>query len=243
MPGIALASGSKQMATGNSLLTDLVSYWPMDEASGNAIDAHAANDLTDVNTVAAATGKVNGARDFNGTNERFILTDNADVSIGDIDVTFACWVYLDAKGGDKYVFAKDDEGGVGREYGLLFDNFEDRFVWQVSGNGTGMTRIKADNLGSPSLSTWYFIVVRHSASGNVIGIKVNDGTENTVSHTTGIIDGTAPFLVGCGMVTAVTWKYWNGLIDEVGLWKRALTGAECTDLYNAGAGRDYSYFT
>ncbi len=35
---------------------------------------------------------------------------------------------------------------------------------------------------------------------------------------------------------------WDGLIDEVGFWKgRVLSGAERTELYNAGAGRDYAY--
>ncbi len=225
----------------NVLLTGLTIYWPLDETAGsNAVDAHGSNDATVVNAVGAAAGAVNGSRDFNGANQRFILADNADVSIGDIDLTIAVWVYLDAKGGDKTIFAKDDEGGVGREYDLLFDNGEDRFVFQVSGNGSSMTRVKADNLGSPSLATWYFIVVRHSASGNVIGIQVNNGTENTAAHTTGIINGTAPFLIGCGMVTAATWKYWDGRIEGLGIWKRALTAAERTYL---SAGREYSDFT
>lgn len=35
-----------------------VSWWELDEASGNAIDAHASNDLTDKNTVGTASGVV-----------------------------------------------------------------------------------------------------------------------------------------------------------------------------------------
>lgn len=225
----------------NVLLTSLVAYWALDdEDKADATDALGPNTATCVNDVGVAEGIITSARDFNGTNQRFTLDDNADVSIGDIDVTFAVWVYLDAKGGDKTIFAKDDESGVGREYDLLFDNGEDRFVFQVSGNGSSMTRVKADNLGSPSVETWYFIVVRHSASGNVIGIQVNNGTENTIAHTTGIIDGTAPFLIGCGMVTAVPWKFWNGRIEALGMWKRSLSAAERTYLY---AGRTFAEFS
>ena len=34
-------------------------------------------------------------------------------------------------------------------------------------------------------------------------------------------------------------RYWDGLIDEVGFWKRILTAQEKTNLYNAGAGLAY----
>src|SRR4029077_17083863 len=43
------------------LLINLVSYWKLDEASGNAIDSHGTNHLTDVNTVASAAGKIGTA--------------------------------------------------------------------------------------------------------------------------------------------------------------------------------------
>jgi hypothetical protein len=33
----------------------------------------------------------------------------------------------------------------------------------------------------------------------------------------------------------------SGLIDEVGIWSRALTGAEVTSLYNGGAGLQYPF--
>jgi hypothetical protein len=61
-----------------SLLTGLVSYWKLDEASGDALDAHASNDGADVNTVGSGTGKIGNARSFNGSDQRFDVTDPGD---------------------------------------------------------------------------------------------------------------------------------------------------------------------
>ena len=48
-----------------ALIDSLGGYWKMDEASGDALDSHGSNNLTDNDTVAASTdGKINGARDF-----------------------------------------------------------------------------------------------------------------------------------------------------------------------------------
>jgi hypothetical protein len=33
----------------------------------------------------------------------------------------------------------------------------------------------------------------------------------------------------------------NGSIDEVGIWSRALTSSEVTSLYNSGSGRQYPF--
>ena len=70
-------------------LTDsLISYWKLDEASGNATDSHGTNTLTDTNTVTSVAGKINTARYFTNANtEFFTLADNASLSTGDIDFT------------------------------------------------------------------------------------------------------------------------------------------------------------
>lgn len=48
-----------------AIIDNLVSYWKLDEASGNALDAHGSNTLIETSgAIAAAGGKINGARDF-----------------------------------------------------------------------------------------------------------------------------------------------------------------------------------
>lgn len=110
----------------------------------------------------------------------------------------------------------------------------------VSNNGVvgGLTAVMATNFGAPSLATWYFIAARHDAAANVISISVNDGTPNTAPHSGGAYDGTEKFGIGN---TALPNGYFDGQIDEVGLWKRYLTDAEITTLYNGGTGKTHPF--
>jgi hypothetical protein len=221
---------------GGALAVDLVAYYPCDEASGDLIDAHDDNDMTDLNTVGATTGKVAGCRDVeNGNSEGFSIADNADLSFGDIDFTIAAWLQLEEKLSGNITWCGKANGAL---Y-LYYHQGNDRLAAQVfstSGFG-GQGDVAANNLGAPSTGTWYFVVFWHDATANTINIQVNNGTANSVSHTTGVYEGDAAFYIGRNEFGS----YWDGLIDEVGIWKRVLTADERTDLYNGGSGRDYDY--
>lgn len=192
--------------------------------------------------MAAATGKVNGCRDFEaGNSEYFDLADNTDLSTGNVDFTFACWIQLESKGADRDVIAKVSAAGL-IEYQLRFQASSDRLQWRVTSDGTNnFTSLNADVLGAPSTATWYFVVVWHDSVSNVIGISVDAGASNTAPYSAGVFDGTASFVIG--REGDRNTDYWDGLVDEVGFWKRVLTSDERTELYNAGAGRDYAYIT
>ncbi len=71
----------------------IISYYKMDESSGNAIDAIGSNDLTDNNTVGTATGQVGTGRDFEDTNtEGFSITDASQTGLDLIDdFTIMLW--------------------------------------------------------------------------------------------------------------------------------------------------------
>ena len=222
-----------------SLSDNLVAYWSLDEASGNAIDAHASNDLTDNNTVGTASGVVSGCRDFEeSSSEYFSIADNTDLSTGDIDFTFAFWLQLESKATSKCPIVKAD--AVNAEYYLQYHSGSDRLqflVYGATGFGSGGSAV-ANTLGSPSTSTWYFVVCWHDSVNNQVGIAVNGGTADTASHSAGVLDGTSAFHIGSYPGFS---QHWDGLIDEVGFWKRVLTADERTELYNSGSGRDYAY--
>src|SRR4051812_28482140 len=71
------------------LLTNLVSDWKLDESSGNAIDSLGTNTLTANSAPGSVAGKVNGARNFDGTNQFFSIPTNPSVEIGTSSFSFA----------------------------------------------------------------------------------------------------------------------------------------------------------
>jgi hypothetical protein len=218
---------------GSSLLTDLVSYWKLDEASGNATDSHGANTLTDTNTVTTAAGKQGTARQFTAAStEYFTIADNTDLSTGDIDFTIAAWAYLDSSLTAEGIVGKWTGGSL--EYWLGYVGGSTSFAFQVSTNGSDNPSVTGP--GSMMTATWYFLVAWHDSVLNTINIQVNDGTVVSVAHTAGVFNGTAAFRIGYDG----TWPM-SGRVDEVGFWKKVLSAAERTALYGAGSGAAYPF--
>jgi hypothetical protein len=194
--------------------------------------------MTDNNTVTSATGKVGNAASFASASSEYLsVADNTDLSTGDVDFTLAGWFYLTTKAASMDLVTKWGASG-NFEYILTYDVTADRFAFFVSANGTTTAFVLADTFGSPSAGTWYFVVCYHDASGNLIGISVNNGAFNTTAHTTGVFNSTAPFQLGGRSVSP---QYLNGRADAVGFWKKKLSAAEITELFNAGAGREYPF--
>lgn len=223
-------------AAPSTLLTGLVAFWKLEEASGTRVDEVGSNDLTDNNTVTQATGKVGNAAQFTAANsESLSIADNADVSMGaGVQFTIAGWFYLDNKSTYRHAWAKW-ESGVQFEYRLLYNVDTDKFEFWVSSDGSGFSTVTATSFGSPSTATWYFIMCRYD--GTNISISVNDGTVNNTAFTADVFNGTQAFRLG----SKTGGDYWDGRIDAVGLWKRALTTAEVTEFYNAGNGREHPF--
>lgn len=221
-----------------ALSDNLVAYYKLDEASGNAVDALGANDLTETSgSIGTTTGKINGARACaGGDTEYFERTDNATFSTGDIDFSFQVWVNATSLVSFPVVFRKGANGA--RDYILYIDTSDsNKPAWEVSSNGASGTTVKWGT--GLTTSTWYHIVCWHDAAANQIGIAVNAGTAVTSSHSTGVQDGAGTFQLGAGSDQGL---YWDGLIDEFGMWKRVLSSGERTSLYNGGSGLPYSSF-
>ena len=224
-----------------ALTDNLISYWELEEASGTRNDSHGTNHLTDNNTVLNAAGKVGNAADFEDTSSEYLsCADNATLSVGNIDFTLCAWVRLESKPSHKMdILGK--HGGSDMEYDLRWNNLTDRFELRVcSGPSDANLQIAESLSGAPSTATFYFIVAWHDATANTVNIQVNNGTVDSVTHTFGSYDSGASFKIG-GFTDFN--EYWDGLIDQVGFWKRVLTAPERTSLYNSGNGLSYAALT
>lgn len=227
-----------------AFLDNLEAHWRFEESSGTRFDTHGSNDLSDNNTVAQHSGGIiNNATAYVRTSSEFLdIADNTSLSMGDIDFTLAGWVYLDSKTSNLSIIGRWTGAGDKREYLLLYlGGATDRFHFTVSADGTGTaTTINADNHGAVSTGTWIFVVVWHDASANTINIQVNDGSIDSTAHTAGVNDSDGRFDIGA---TEESLDFWDGRLDSWSVWKRVLSSAEKTDLYNGGLGLDYPFIT
>jgi hypothetical protein len=221
-----------------ALTHHLISYWELEESSGTRHDSHGTNHLTDNNTVTSARGKVGIAAQFaRASSQSLTIDDNASLSVGDIDYTVAAWAYMTST-----PTAHTKVAGKGTGSGSLVWGLQ----WRAGGHfrfeacqatGLACANVVADSFGTTSLGTWYFIVAWHDATANTLNIQVNNGNVDSLSYLSGGYDDTGPFNIGGDSAFG---EFWDGLIDQVGFWKRVLTSSERTQLYNNGNGMSYS---
>jgi len=222
-----------------ALVDGCVAYWSLD---GNGTDATLrGNDLTNVGA-SWVPGLIGQAADCEASESDYLwCADNADLSMGDIDMTVAAWIKIETGAGIMAIVAKDHQGvavGQDREYCLQI-TAGGGATFYVSGDGAAIKQAAHPDVLSNGV--WYFLVGYHNAATNLIGISVNDGAFTTAAHATGIFDGGTDLWVGGRADT--THRYFDGLIDCVGIWKRVLSAAEITALYNGGAGLAYPFTT
>lgn len=202
------------------------------ELNGDFTDSHGANDLTDNNTVGSGTGLVYAtAADFESGNTEYLsIADNADLSFGDIDFTFEAWIKPES-GVPNFASVLGKRDAFFDDFRLYFHS--DLILFDCAG---------VSAFASVSAGNWYQVIVWHDATANEIGLVLNDGTPDTTA--TG---GTAPADTAgefhIGNRGGAAGAPWDGLIGPCRVWKRVLTSDEHTELYNAGAGRDYAYIT
>lgn len=219
------------------LWTNIISWWSLDEASGNRADSKGGNTLTDTNTVASTIGKLGNAGLFVKANsERLTIADNAALSVGDIDFYIAAWVYptLD-DGASQHTIAGKAGSSGNRAWYLYIDWAANQAKFRVFDPTDASTTVTASTFGNLSINTWYFVEAWHDSVNNQITIAVN-GTSTTASHTIGCRDDTGAFQIGA----ANSSSHFDGYIDEVVFAKYIPTSAERAYLYNAGTGRTYS---
>ena len=212
------------------LLTDLVAYWTLDEASGTRADSVGANDLADTGGVEQATGTIGQAASFPSATKYLSIADNADLSTGDVGFTVAGWVYpTNLSGAQAKMIAS--KWNAAEEYTLYLTN------GGSTGNAVFHYGATAVTGGAVSLDAWYFVVGWYDPDLDTVYVQVNNGTVAETA-TTAPSDGSSSFMLGSldGSV-----GQFFGRIDSVGVWKRMLTSDERMMLYNAGVGCAYPF--
>jgi RHS repeat-associated protein len=209
----------------------LVSWWTMNETSGTRNDSYGTNHLTDNNTVTYATGLNGNAANFVTTNQEYLsITDNASISTGDVDFTWAANVYMNNNNTSYVIIDKSDNVNQ-----TLFDY---RLAYN---SGTGFrfrtsSTVYVDS-GAVSANAWHTVIAWHDSVHNTINIQVDAGVVNSIAFSGGTTDTTYPLTIGAysNGTTGL-----DGRIDEVAFYKRVLTAGERSWLYNGGAARTFT---
>ncbi|HQB50343.1 MAG TPA: PKD domain-containing protein [Candidatus Cloacimonas sp.] len=202
---------------------NLVAYYPFNgnanDASGNERNGQLINNPTFTED---RFGIPNQAITFNGTNN-YVSIPYYD--LGNEPVTISCWV--------KAITSANNYWGIIS----LYDN-NTKVEYRIAQNGNALV-ICRNNPGYSwystsafpiSLNTWYNVTLRYSSSVLEMYLNGSYFTSITVGWYASWYSYPTEYCIGKG--TGDTTNFFNGSVDDVFIYNRALNPSEIQDLYN-----------
>jgi hypothetical protein len=217
----------------NGLKVDLKGYWNLNEnafdSSGN--NFHALPCGLQCPTV--TQGKWNSkAYHFKRISQQYF--DFGDFVPSEEMKTIALWAKLENRDDHQELVSKS-ANSHGVEVLIYKDGIDPhrRIKYYVMG-GTSNSNIKYDPL--PDLDRWYFIVATHNGPNSEMNLYI-DNVPVTSGSSGNITDGDNNTLK-FGMWNSADARYFDGILEEVGIWNRVILPEERDFLWNNGKGRE-----
>lgn len=211
-----------------SLNVDLWAYYTFNETSGTDLDnaeGTSARDGTLVNANTWTDGKIGNSLYFDGTGDYVSFTQ--DPAFGNDDFAIGWWQWKNNT--ESYQGSIGYEGTGVIPLQIIAKDATNMGVWASSAEGT-WDILNGDLLCPYSINTWeYFILSRNG--NNWTMYKNGEGCVSIIEA--GSISTTARSFV---FADASDNEELTGKLDEIAIWKRAITDEEAVQLYNGGAG-------
>jgi hypothetical protein len=232
--GDSAATTAASANAASSLLTGMVDFWKLADTS--AVNG---NTLTNTNAVTFSAGKASfvsaSSQSLSRSTQVWGVTNALTVSLwhqvtadGTDRIAFQAGANMAAPTGSEFKIQTSASGGLGGY--VLLENDVGSPIKLYSGIPETGSLIHA-------VFTWDGGNLKVYRNGAEI-----TGTLNKLIDTTGAMTNvTRPIFIGCGQNGGGPSFFENGTLDAVGLWSRALTSAEITELYNGGTALEHPF--
>lgn len=216
--------------------TNLVSYWKLDEASGNAEDSHGSNDGTVSGCTYGETGILNDAYSFDGNDYIDMPSSNTIFGANPDEWSVNLWIKTSTTADDHIWSAYENV----KHPGLIRIDASADIVVDIY---DGSTNTQLKKAGTYNDNAWHMLTMTVDKNADSIhlyvdGVDEDDDTLPSITDYTNddnIQIGRYPFSGGGG--------YYEGIVDEISAWDKTLTSSDVSDLYNSGAGLAYPFST
>lgn len=207
----------------STLAEGLVSWWELDETSGNRVDSHLSSySCTPTGTTSYGTGQTGNALSLVKTG----YVGRANITALDFSGDFSAAIWVKPT---TYIAG-------GAIMGQFVHNTSGWGMWAFNGSvnceiGGGYISITGFVTGA-----WQLLIMQYDATaGHVYTYKNNAANSNGVRTRTQ--NGTAPFNIGS--YNNGSDIEFDGLMEGAVMWNKMLTSDERTELYNGGSGITY----
>ena len=197
--------------------------WHLDEGSGTlAYDSSGNNNNGTLNNCTWVDGKFKKALDFDGSTS-YVQASSLNVSY----LTIAAWVKWDQFFADSRGHAVVSNSNLAADGYMLYQNTSSPYnkikTFVYASSLTMLTSVATLNTG-----TWYHVAVTYD--GSALKLYINGSLDTQVAGSGTIGATTNPLLFGSTYTT--DGGKFDGQIDEIHIFNRALSAQEIADLYN-----------
>jgi len=229
----------------DSLKSGLVGWWTLDGVDTPWTSATAATTidksgngntgtLTNMNrTVSTSIGKLGQALNFDGSDDYVDAGDSSSLSFDRTNpVSFAFWMKTATTNTqvliDKFITTGISISVGNTGTGIWF------MTWRNSAGTNELQRRSSSNTGVTD-GKWHYITITYTGSSSASGLLmyidgVSSALTTTVDNLTSTVDNNASFAIGARQ-SSVGAVPFNGSIDDIRIYNRALSQAEISRLY------------
>lgn len=236
------SEGTVRYAQGEGPSSGLVGWWKLDETAGTSASDSSGSGLSGTLTNGPvwqpSGGKVGGALLFDNTNKYVSVADNAILDFdGAEPFSISAWFKHNDPANANYdnIVSKGIAGTCLYNYGLHFDSNTQILIFATNDDNTCtnmVTQSWAFSSTSIQPGVWYYAV--GTFDGTNMRLYVNGILEDTQNISTHLpLSRGTPLYMGIGQPSGPG-QFWNGLIDDVRIYSRALSMNEINQLYKLG---------
>jgi hypothetical protein len=229
-----------------ALTDNLIAFWELADTQ----DAHTNNyDLTNINSATFAAGKVGNGVDLERDSSQSMIISDANgplLSPANTSFTMAFWFKMETDPATTMFFAEKATGSS-IEYWVGYQGGTPNTKFSAFGSVSGGNEIFAERSGALSAGAWYLVFAWFDASDDKVHLQVtNDSSyESTVNDSSGTLTGgifetSGDFTISGDPAGFFGGRFLDGIIDQFGVWGRALTADERLQLWNGGSGMSYA---
>ena len=209
-------------------LENAVGIWLFDDGSGDvAKDGSGNKNDGAIKGAKWVNGKVGGALEFNGSANYVEVKDSPSLDL-ETEVTMMCWFYWGGAGdGWQTFFSKGPMSGTNENWALFINTGSGYFHFILTPGGG---RINLDSQGGVvQQKKWMHAAATYDGKTRLIYL---DGKQVGTGAQSGKTTPNDAFL-GLGWREASP-HYWNGMLDEMAVFNKALTEKQINTLMNDG---------